>query len=223
MLTDDGISGLKDYFYFNQGSKDKYDVLARQLICARLIINNSISSKTRKFLKEQYVVNQSNYPKTVVKAVAMITSFGNDDIGGGRGNNKIRNKIPKAIVSIHLADCGDGCSNDDDGSVASFESTVNDQGTTDDNDLPDVPAPVVNSEFENDNINENVETNDDGDNNDNNNATTMSDNNEEENPEEDDLVPNNDDTDPTNPTKENPAWTSLLVVTDNNVDDDSSD
>ena len=222
VLTDDGISGLKDYFSFNQGRKDKYDVLARQLVCARLIINNSLSSKTRIFPKEQYVVNQSNYPDTVVEAVAMITSFGNDDTGGGRGNNKITNKIPEVIVSIHLADCGDDCSNDDDGSVAPFESTANDQGTTDDNDLPDVSAPVVDSEFGNDNINENVETNDDGDDGDNNDydfATTMSGNNDEENPAEDDPVPTNDDTNSTNLTKENPAWTSLLVVTNDDVDD----
>ena len=219
VLTDDVISGLKDYFSFNQGRKDKYDVLARQLVCARLIISNSLSSKTRIFLKEQYIVNQYNYPDIVVEAVGMITSFGNDDIGGGRGNNKITNKIPKAIVSIYLADCGDDCSNDDDGSVASFESTANDRGTTDDINLPDDSATVFNSEFGNDNINDNVETNDDGDNgdnNDNNDATTMSGNNDEENPKEDDPVPNKDDTDSTNPTEENPAWTSLLVVDFNN-------
>ena len=52
VLTDDGISSLKDYLSFNQGRKDKYDVLARQLIYARLIINNSIFSKTHIFLKE---------------------------------------------------------------------------------------------------------------------------------------------------------------------------
>ena len=91
----------------------------------------------------------------------MITSFGNDDTSGGRGNNKNTNKTPIAIVSIHLADCGDDCSNDDDGSVASFKSTANDQGTTEDDDLLGALAPVVNSEFGNDNINENVETNDD--------------------------------------------------------------
>ena len=185
VFTDDGISGLKDYFSFNQGRKDRYDELARQLVCICLIINNSLSSNTRFFLKRQYVVNQSNYPNTVVEAVAIITSFGKDDTGGGRGNNKITNKILEAIVSIHLADCGDNCSNDNDGSVASSESTTNDRGTTDDNDLPDVLAPTVNSEFGNDNINENVETNDDGDdgeNNDNDDATTMSGKNNEENP-----------------------------------------
>ena len=132
--------------------------------------------------------------------VAMITSFGNDDIGGGKGNNKNTNKIPTAIVSIHLADCGDDWSNDNDRSVASFESTANNQRTTDDDDLPGAAALVVNSEFGNDNINENVETDDDGsggEDNDNDDATTMSGNNEvenseEENSEEEDSVPNND-------------------------------
>ena len=229
VLTNDGVSGLKNYFSFDQDRKDEFDELARQLVCARLIINNSLSSKTRTFLKEQYISNQSNYPDTVIESIATITSFGNDDIIG-RGNNKDTNKIPEAIVSIHLANCGDDCSNDDDGSVASFESTANDLGTTDDIDLPDVLAPVVNSEFGNENINENVETNDDGDdgdnnnnnnNNNNNDTTPMSGNNDEENPEEDHPVPNNDDTDSTNPTDENPAWTSLLVVADD--DDDPGD
>ena len=232
VLNDDGVSNLKDYFSFDRDRKIKFDELARQLVCARLIINNSLSSKTRTFLKEQYIVNQSYYPDNVIEAVAMITSFGNDDIIG-RGNNKNTNKIPEAIVSIHLADCGDNCSNDNGGSVASFESTANDRETTDDNDLPDVSAPVVNSEFGNDNINENIETNDDGDdgdNNDNNDTTPMSGNNDEENPKEDhpvtnndDTMPNNDDTDSSTPTDENPTWTSLLVVADDDVDDDPGD
>ena len=56
----------------------------------------------------------------------MITLFGNDDVDRDRGN-KNTNDIPKAIISIHLADCGDNCSNpDNDGSVVSFESIAND-------------------------------------------------------------------------------------------------
>ena len=58
----------------------------------------------------------------------------------------------------------------------------------------------------------------------------MSGDNDEKNPEEDhpvpnndDTVPNNDDIDSTNPTNENPTWTSLLVVADNDVDDDPGD
>ena len=98
----------------------------------------------------------------MVKAVAIITSFGNDDTGRDKGNNNT-NKTPKGIVSIHLADCGDDYSNYNDSSVASFKSTVNNLGTTNDNNLPGVEAPAVNSEFGNDNINENVETNDDDD------------------------------------------------------------
>ena len=119
VLSDDGVSDLNDYFSFDQTKKDKYDTLARQLVCARLIINNSLSSKTRTYLKEHYVVNQSNYPDTVVKAVAMITSFENDNMGRDKGDNNT-NKTPKGIVFIHIADCVDDCSNDNDGSVASF-------------------------------------------------------------------------------------------------------
>ena len=104
VLSDDGVSDLKYYFSFDQTKKDKYDTLARQLVCARLIINNSLSSKTRIYLKEQYVFNQSNYPNTVVRAVAMISSFGNDDTSGSRGNNNNTNMTPQGIVSVHLAD-----------------------------------------------------------------------------------------------------------------------
>ena len=88
----------------------------------------------------------------MVEVVAMITSFGNDDMDRDRGN-KNTNKIPEAMVSIHLANCGDDCSKpDNDGSVVSFESTANDQGTTDNNDLPGAEAPVIDSEFGNGNI-----------------------------------------------------------------------
>ena len=64
-------------------------------------------------------MNHSNYSNTVVEAVAMITSFGNDSGGGkgGKNNNNNTNKNPDAIVSIHLAKHGDDYSNDDDGSV----------------------------------------------------------------------------------------------------------
>ena len=106
MLSNDGFSDLKDYFSFDQTKKDKYDTLAREL---RLIINNSLSLKTRIYFKEQYVVNQSNYSNTMVEAVAMITSFGNDDAGRDRGN-KNTNKNPEGVVSIHLANCDDDCS-----------------------------------------------------------------------------------------------------------------
>ena len=34
--------------------------------------------KTQNYLRDQYVVNQSNYPNTVINAVAMYTSFGSD-------------------------------------------------------------------------------------------------------------------------------------------------
>ena len=156
-------------------------------------------------------MNQSNYPDTVVEAVAMITLFGNADSGGrGNNNNNNTNKTPKAIVSIHLAECGDDCSNDDDGSVGSFESTANDRGTNEDSESPDVSAPVVNSEFGNDNSDENVEASDDGsggDNNDNNDTTPTSGNNNEDTPAEDDPEPepSSDDTTPNNNDSLTPA------------------
>ena len=154
-LSDTGLFSLTDYFNLGTDAKrEMYDESAQQLVCARLIINNSLSNKTHIFLREQYVVNQWNYPGKVIEVVAMITSFGNDNVAGRGNSNKNANKTPEAIVSINLAECNNDCSNDDIGSVESFESTVNDQETNNDSDLPDVSAPVVNSEFGNDNSNE---------------------------------------------------------------------
>ena len=76
--------------------KYKYDTLARKLVCSCLIINNSLFSKTRIYLKEQYVINQSNYPNTVVEVVVIIISFGNYDADRDRGN-KNTNKILKGL------------------------------------------------------------------------------------------------------------------------------
>ena len=92
VMSDDGLSsGLVDYY--NLGTDDKrkvYDEKAQQLVCAWLIINNSLSNKTCIFLREQHVLNQLNYPNNVIEAVAMITLFGNDN-GGGKANNNNSN------------------------------------------------------------------------------------------------------------------------------------
>ena len=74
-LSDDGNHNLKDHFPFDQTNKNKYNKAAQELVVSSLIINNSLSSKTWSYLRGQYVVNQSNYPDTVVKAVTTITSF----------------------------------------------------------------------------------------------------------------------------------------------------
>ena len=123
----------------------------------------------------------------------MLTSFGNDDRDVGNKNTN-----PANIVSIHLADCGDDCSNqDNDGSVVSvvsFESTANDWKTNDNDDLPGANAPAVRSELENDNSNENVVTNDDdgGDDDDSNEAEDMSGDNKDDDSKGNDSVSNND-------------------------------
>ena len=62
----------------------------------------------------------------MVKAVTMVKPFGNDATSGGIGNNNNTIQTPKVIVSIHLANCGNKCSNNDDRSAAPFESTAND-------------------------------------------------------------------------------------------------
>ena len=233
MLSDDGLSGgLVDYY--NLGTSDErkvYAEKARQLVCARLIINNSLSNKTRIFLREQYVVNQSNYPDTMVEVVAMFTSFGNADSGArGNNNNNNTNKTPEAIVPIHLVDGSDDCSHDDDGSVESFECTADDWGTNDDSDKPEISAPIYDSGFGNVDSVENVETDaDDGDNNDNNDTMPASgDNNEEtleedhQDPSSDDTTPDNDDTVSSTSADEAHAWSHLLAA-DDDVDDEPSD
>ena len=200
--------------------------MARQLVCARLIVSNSLSSKTRIFLKEQYVVNQSNYPDTVVEVVAMITSFGNNDKGGGRGNHNNTNKIPEAIVSIHLADCGDDCSNDNDRSAVSFESIANDRGANDDDDPPGADVPIVNSEEENDNIDENVVTNDDDTNNndDNNDEGDNSGDDENEDSQQEGSMSDDDNTNSTtNQTNDVHVLTLMLAMVYDDEEDDPGD
>ena len=45
VLSDDGFFDLKEKFSFDQTKKVEYDTFAWELVCARLIINNSLSSK----------------------------------------------------------------------------------------------------------------------------------------------------------------------------------
>ena len=147
----------------------------------------------------------------------MIISFRNNDVDRDRGN-KNTNKIPN---------CGDNCSNpDNDGSVVSFESTANDQRTSDDDNLPGVKAPAVNKEFGNYNINDNVVIgdDDDGDDDDNNEATTILGVNKDSNSEGEDLVFDNDNANSTfNPTNGKPPLILLVVLADDDGKDDLGD
>ena len=153
VLKRDGIRDLIGYSTLTAEKRVEYDELAQQLICARLIVNNSLSEKTRIFLKEQFVVNQNNYPDVVVNTVAMITAFGhghvsgpNNNKGGGGGNNNDASKTPEAIVSIHLTGNGDDSSDYDDGPVKSSESTEDDRGTDDGDIDHGAAAPTADSE-----------------------------------------------------------------------------
>ena len=91
VMSDDGNHSVQDYVSFDQTKKNKYDKAVKEFVNSCLIINNSLSTKTHSYFKEQYVVNQSNCPNMVVNVVAMITSFGADD--GDEGKKNI-NKIP---------------------------------------------------------------------------------------------------------------------------------
>ena len=141
-----------------------------------------------------------------VDVVAIITLFGSDV--GDRGN-KNTNGIPKKIVFISLANCFNNCSKQD---------------TKDNNDIPSVDVPTINSELENDNIDENVVTNDDDDegNDDaNNNAGNMpGDNKDDDSNGEDSVSDNNNTNFTTKSTNTDTPWTSFVAVTDDNVNND---
>ena len=223
-LSDDGNHSLQDFFSLDQAKKNKYGKTARELVSSRLIINNNLCTKTCTYLRDQYVVNQSNYPDTVVDIVAMIASFGTDE---GDGSNKNTNEISEKIVSIHLANYGNKCSKqDDDGSVASFKATSNDESTSDDDAVPIADAPTVTSELENDNIDDNVVTSDDGDSNDDdkNDAGDMSGDDHDNNSSQEDSVSTNDNNNSTiNPADADPPWMLLVAVADDDVNDDPDD
>ena len=214
-----GIAPSK-LIFFDQTNQNKYNNVAHELVASSLIIKNSLSSKTRSYLKYQYVVNQSNYSNTVVAAVAMIASFGSD---GGDKLNKTMNETTEGIVSIHLADYVNKCSqHNDDGSVESFESIAND-GRTIDND--DVSIGVA-SELENDNIDDNVITSDDDDGYDeeNNDAEDISgDDNDDDSSQEDSVSANDNTNSITNPANETPPWILLVVMADDDDDDNPDD
>ena len=230
VLTDDGISDLIGYFALTQEQREDYDELARQLIFARLIITDSLSSKTRVFLKEQYIVNQSNYPDTVVNTVAMITSLGNGAVngttngkGGGRGNNNDANKNPEAIVSIHLANDGDDCSNNDDGPVESSESMADERGTDDGDIHPGAEAPAINSDAGYNDIDENVVTNKGKTNNndDNNEDGDDAGDDEEDSSNVEDPILNDNNTDSTTtPDDDGHVLGSMTAMVDDDKEDD---
>ena len=91
VLSNKGNLTLKNYHTLDQSGKDKYNTAARELIVSCLIIKNSISTRVQTYLKDQYVMNQSNHPDKVITIVAMITLFGIDfgPIASGDGGNTI--------------------------------------------------------------------------------------------------------------------------------------
>ena len=58
-----------------QVDKDKCKDLACKLIASRFIVKNCTSSCARTYLKENYFVNEKNYPLTIVATVALIVFF----------------------------------------------------------------------------------------------------------------------------------------------------
>ena len=152
------------------------------------------------------------------------TLFGTDI---GDGGNKTTDDSTDAIVSIHLAEYSNKCSkHNDDGSVKSFESTVND-GRTSDNDVSITYAPNVAGELENDNIDDDVITDDkddNGNNDDNNDPEDMSnDDNDYDSSWEDSVSPDDNTNFTTNLPDIPPAWMSLVAMADDVHDDDNDD
>ena len=130
--------------------------------------------------KNQYFVDQVNYPDAVIAAVVMITSFGKNSWSDGNedGGDKNTSKTD-AIVSLHSADDINDCSNDNDGSIGSFESKVLNNGKASNNNISIVNVPVVANKLGNDDIDDDVVTDDidDGNNDGNNEDDKLSSNN----------------------------------------------
>lgn len=173
--------------FSEEEKKEIYDNLARELVSARLIVRNCISSCVNKYLKEQYFVGTNNYPPTAVEAVVLITSFIANRIrngGDGEGNKEV-DKL-EAIVSLHLADnnSNDEYSDDNDESVKSFKSTndLNDIRTSSDNESIAGPS-IATSKLKNNNIydNDDVTVGDNNGNNNNDNDSAAGDDNSEDN------------------------------------------
>ena len=172
VLCDDGSLTFATYHGLDHSKKDLYDNLACKFVASCLIIKNSLSKHAHTYLNEQYYVNQTNYPNTMITEVVLITSFGWNSGSVGGGGDKDINK-PVAILLLHLADDSDNNSNDNDGSVGLFESEdLNDGRASNDNvSIANIPATAY--ELENDNIiNDGIVTDNDDGNNDNNNDST---------------------------------------------------
>ena len=154
VLLDDGLD-LQGYFKLTKVEKESYDDKSRDLVSLRIIIQNSTSSRTRTYLKEQYYVNQVNYLDMVVKMIALITSFGSNsgrNGGGGGGGEDKNTEEPDAVVAIHLAIDSDDDSDYDDKSVESFRPNNNsgpDDGSNNNPNVPIAGASVTVIESEN--------------------------------------------------------------------------
>ena len=219
VLANDGNLTLTNYHTRNQSGNDEYDTVASELIVPCLIIDNSPWTQALMYLRDQYFVNQSNYPNTVITASTMITSFGIDFVpmvNGDKGDKNTNNT--NTIVSIHSADYSNDCStHDDDGPFKSFESIANDERTSNYQDI------LVASELENNNIDDNIITSDDddGDDDDDNDAENMSgDDNDDDSSREDSIYTNYSTNSITNPADATPHLMLLVVMADDDDNDD---
>ena len=221
VLFNDGNLTFTNYHNLDQSGNDEYDTVASELFVPHLIIKNSPSTQASMYLRNQYFVNQSNYPNTVITASNIIASLGIDFVPmvNGNGEDKNTNNTDN-IVSIHSADYSDDCSkHNDDGRIESFDTIANDRRTSNYKDV------LVASELENDNIDDNFITSDDddGDDDDDNDAENMSGGDNDDDSNREDSVSTNDNTNSiTNPADTTPHWMLLVVMADddNNYDHD---
>ena len=141
---------------------------------------------------------------------------------GGVGDKNI-SKID-AIVSLHLADDSKNCSNDNDGSIRSFQSKVSNVRRASNNDVSIADAPVIASKLGNGNINDTVSTvnTDDGNKDDNTEANNLSSNGNNNDSNQEESISDSVSTiiSATSPQEgdTSPPWINLVVLTNDNME-----
>ena len=165
------------------------------------------------YLRDQYFVNQSNYPDTAIAAATMTTTFGLDfwPVVNGYGRDRNTNDTD-TIVLIHSADYSNDCSkHNDDRPNKSFGYISNDGRTSGYEDV------LVASELENELINDDDDGDDDA-----NDAEKMSGDDDDDDFSREDSVSTNHNTNSiTNPTDTTLLGMLLVVIADD--DDDNPD
>ena len=222
VLRDDRGLNLTNSHTFVQSRKEKYDTLAQRLIASCLIVKNSTSSLAHTYLKEQYYVNQTNYPDRVIMTVAFITSFGENSTRTGGGGGSKDTERPNAIVALYLVDDSNNNSDYDDEPVESFESNDLNDGRTSNDAVSIADTPSITCQLKNDIIYDFAVVTNDGDcnNKDDNNDNKYQSENNDDGSSEDDSGSDDITASSTTTPKEGDSttlWIAIVAIANNNV------